>query len=126
GPPVPGSSANARHSVTATAEYVVPFPFAEKVARRRDVVTGSNVTVLNAVVLVPYVDGFATGAQDCAVSSQYSSTHESGRTTPSPVPGSESRQNFSSAPVSRIGRDQSYRTHCVAGRVPDHVPQIWA
>src|SRR5690606_3204653 len=71
-------------------------------------------------------DGSATGSHACAASSQYSSSQESGRTTPSPLPGFESRQNFSSAPVRRTGRDQSYRTHWVAGRLPDHVPQIWA
>ena len=57
--------------MTATAEYVLPLPFAVNVARSRDVVTGSKVTVLKAVVLVPYPGGFATGAHACAASSQY-------------------------------------------------------
>src|SRR4051794_26919419 len=107
----PGSSANARHSVTATAENVVPLLLAVMVARRRDVVTGSKPTWLNAVELVPYDMTPVTSRH--AEPSQYWSFQASGCATPSPVPWLESRQNFSSAPLNRIGRAQSYWIHWV-------------
>src|ERR1700754_2346468 len=94
------------------------------VARSRDVVTGSKSTRLNAVELVPYDRSPVTSRQ--VEPSQYCSFQPSGSATPSPVPLLESRQNFSSAPVNRIGRGPSYWIHCVAARSPDQVPQICA